>query len=135
MSRLFIRGLFGLIAAFGVAVVSVGAQGNPEAAKMKNPVPATAASVKAGEALYTKNCSFCHGPKGLGDGKLAPAGSKPANLTDAAWDNGGTDGEIHALILTGTTAKGGKMPGVKARMSDTDVWNIVNYLRSIGPKR
>jgi hypothetical protein len=26
------------------------------------------------------------------------------------------------------------MPGVKGRLSDTDVWNIVNYLRSLGPK-
>jgi hypothetical protein len=26
------------------------------------------------------------------------------------------------------------MKGVKSRMSDTDVWNIVNYIRSLGPK-
>jgi mono/diheme cytochrome c family protein len=137
MSRLFIRGVFVLILAFGVALVAAQAQtigGNAEAAKVKNPVAATAASIKAGEALYMKNCSFCHGPKGLGDGKLAPAGSKPANLTDATWERGGSDGEIHATIMTGTTPAGGKMPGVKARLSDTDVWNIINYVRSLGHK-
>jgi mono/diheme cytochrome c family protein len=137
MSRLFPRGVFGLILAFGAALVTAQAQtvgGNAEAAKVKNPVAASAASIKAGEALYTKNCSFCHGAKALGDGKLAPAGTKPANLTDATWERGGSDGEIHATILNGTTASGGKMPGVKGRLSDTDVWNIVNYLRSLGPK-
>ena len=28
-----------------------------------------------------------------------------------------------------------KMKGYKGRMSDTDTWNVVNYLRSLGPKK
>lgn len=118
-----------------VAAVSVGAQnpgGSAAARAVKNPVAPTAASIKAGEALYMKNCTFCHGAAGLGDGKLAPKGMMPANLTDEKWDHGATDGEIHATILGGIPDK--KMPGVKGRLSDTDVWNVVNYVRSLGPK-
>jgi mono/diheme cytochrome c family protein len=127
---------------FGVLVIALSAAGlsaqkpggNPDAAKVKNPVAASAASVKAGEALFQKNCAFCHGAGGKGDGKLAPKGTTPADLTDAKWDFGSTDGEIHAIVLTGTVPAGGKMPGVKGRISDADVWNIVNYIRTLGPK-
>lgn len=121
-----------LLTAAGIAAQNPG--GNPAAAKIKNPVPATAASIKTGAALYQKNCSFCHGAGAKGDGKLAPKGTLPADLTDATWDRGATEGEIHATILGGTMAAGGKMPGVKGRISDTDVWHIVNYVRSLGPK-
>jgi mono/diheme cytochrome c family protein len=106
--------------------------GNPAAAKVKNPVAATAASLKAGEQLYQKNCMFCHGPTGLGDGKLKPKDMQPANLADDTWDRGSSDGEIHAVIMSGAPDK--KMPGVKGRLSDTDVWHLVNYIRSFGPK-
>lgn len=107
--------------------------GNPEAQKVKNPVASAPASITAGEQLYTKNCAFCHGPKGLGDGPLAPKDVKPSNLTDAQWEYGATDGEIFAVIMNGTNPKTAMM-GVKGRLSDTDVWNVVNYIRSIGAK-
>ncbi|MGE3839963.1 MAG: cytochrome c [Vicinamibacterales bacterium] len=107
--------------------------GSPEARKVKNPVASAPASITAGEQLYTKNCAFCHGPKALGDGPLAPKDIKPSNLTDAQWDYGSTDGEIFAVIMNGTTPKTA-MVAVKGRLSDTDVWNLVNYIRSIGPK-
>ena len=117
-----------------LAAVQMAAQagGNAAAAKVKNPVAPTAASIKTGATLYAKNCQFCHGPTGLGDGKLVPKDMKPANLTDATWIHGSTDGEIHAIVTNGIPDK--KMPGVKGRISDTDTWNIVNYIRSLGPK-
>ena len=125
-----------ILACAALAAVSLDAQnlgGSPEARKLKNPVPANAASVKTGQQLFQKNCMFCHGEKGLGDGKLVPKDMHPANLTDDKWDRGSTDGEIHAVILNGAGPEF-KMKGVKGRLSDTDVWHIVNYLRSIGPK-
>jgi len=136
MSRVWNGRISGLIvvACLGLAGAALSAQtgGNPAAAKVKNPVAPTAASVKAGEALYAKNCQFCHGATGLGDGKLVPKDMKPANLTDATWIHGSTDGEIHAIITNGIPDK--KMPGVKGRLSDADSWNLVNYIRSLGPK-
>ena len=126
-----------ILACAALTVVSIGAQnlgGSPEARKLKNPVAATAASLKTGQQLYQKNCMFCHGEKGLGDGKLVPKDMHPANLTDDMWDRGSTDGEIHAVIMNGAGPEF-KMKGVKGRLSDADVWNIINYLRSIGPKK
>ena len=132
MFRLTFGALVIALSAAGLSAQKPG--GTLDAAKVKNPVAATAASVKAGEALFQKNCAFCHGAGAKGDGKLAPKGTKPADLTDAKWDHGSTEGENHAIVLTGTVPAGGKMPGVKGRISDTDVWNIVNYVRSLGPK-
>jgi mono/diheme cytochrome c family protein len=106
--------------------------GSPEAKKVKNPVRATPASVTAGAATYKKYCSFCHGERAKGDGKLAPSGSHPADLTDANWDRGPSDGEIFAVIMGGAGPKF-QMKGFTGKIPEQDAWNVVNYLRSIGP--
>jgi mono/diheme cytochrome c family protein len=138
MYRRSTLGMGALIATWLIAAaVNLGAQnpgGSAEGKALKNPVPTSAASIAAGQALYTKNCQFCHGPKGLGDGPLAPKDSHPANLTDATWDRGSTDGEIFKVIMEGASPEL-KMKGVKGRIPDNDVWNIVNYIRSLGPKK
>lgn len=127
----------GLALAFIAAVsVSVGISaqnlgGNPEAAKVKNPVAATPDSLAAGKALFMKNCRFCHGEDAKGDGPMAPKDSHPANLVDDKWDRGSTDGEIFAVIRNGAGPKFDMKP--QKALSDQDIWNIINYLRSIGP--
>ena len=103
------------------------------AATIKNPVPATAASVTAGAAAFKKYCSFCHGADAKGDGPLAPKDSHPPDLTDATWVHGPTDGEIFTLIANGAGSDS-KMIAFKGKMPDQDVWHIINYLRSLGPK-
>ena len=109
------------------------AQGNPEAAKMKNPVATSAESVAAGKALFAKNCRFCHGADAKGDGPMAPKDTHPPNLTDAKWSRGSSDGEIFAVIRDGAGPKF-DMKGYKGKMSETDMWNVVNFLRSVGTK-
>ena len=103
--------------------------GNPEAAKIKNPVAASADSTAAGKRVYTRMCSRCHGPEGKGDGTAATA--PVPDLTDAKWDYGGSDGEIFAVVHDGVSAD---MDGYAARLSDTDIWNVVNYVRSVAAK-
>jgi mono/diheme cytochrome c family protein len=107
--------------------------GNPEAAKVKNPVASTSESIAKGTELFSKNCRFCHGADAKGNGPMAPEGTHPSDLTDAKWDRGSTDGEIFAVIQNGAGPKF-DMKGYKGKMADTDIWNVVNYLRSIGPK-
>ena len=104
--------------------------GNPEAAKIKNPVGATAESAAAGKRVYTRMCSRCHGPEGKGDGTAA-SGTMP-DLTDAQSDYGASDGEIFSVIHDGVSAD---MDGYAARLSDTDIWNVVNYIRSVAARR
>jgi mono/diheme cytochrome c family protein len=128
---------FGLVLVFLVASAAfVAAQnpgGNPDAAKMKNPVKATAESVAAGKAAFTKNCRFCHGADAKGNGPMAPQGTHPSDLTDATWDRGSTDGEIFAVIRDGAGPKF-DMKGYKSKMTEPEIWNIVNFLRSVGTK-
>ncbi len=113
---------------------SAHAQGNAEAKKIKNPVASSAASIAAGQATYQKMCRFCHGDKAEGAGKMAPKGSNPPNLTDAEWKFGDTDGEIFTVLQNGTPPNF-VMKGYKGKVPDPDLWNVVNYLRSLGPQR
>lgn len=125
----------GLISALVVAAAAlVGAQnpgGSAEGKKLKNPVPATPESINAGKALFQKNCRFCHGADAKGNGPMAPEGTHPSNLTDDKWDRGSTDGEIFLVIRDGAGPKF-DMKGFKSKMTETDIWNIVNYVRSLG---
>jgi len=128
----------GVMAAFIFASAAlVAAQspgGNPTAAKMKNPVASSPESIKAGQALFQKNCRFCHNADAKGNGPMAPKDTHPSDLTDAKWDRGSTDGEIFLVIRDGA-GPDFTMKGYKGRMADNDIWNVVNYLRSVGPKK
>ena len=104
--------------------------GNPEAAKVSNPVSAGPESVAAGRRTYSRLCSRCHGPSGKGDGGGAGAGGQPADLTDGTWDFGASDGEIFSVIRDGTSAD---MESYAEQIGEADIWNLVNYIRSIGP--
>ena len=131
------RASIGLIAAFVIASAAfVAAQnpgGNPTAAKMKNPVASSPESIKAGQALFQKNCRFCHNADAKGNGPMAPEGTHPSDLTDAKWDRGGSDGEIFTVIRDGAGPKF-EMKGYKSKMTEPDIWNVVNYLRSLQAK-
>ena len=109
--------------------------GSATARAVENPVPSTEASVTAGAASFKKYCAFCHGAAGKGDGAFVPKGmSKPADLTDATWVRGETDGEIFAVIMAGAGPKF-EMKGYKGKIPEKDVWHIVNYLRSLAPEK
>jgi len=122
------------VVAVTVAAVSAQAPKNAEAAKIKNPVKSSAESIDAGKATYNKYCKFCHNEGGTGNGALAPKDTHPPNLIDATWDHGSTDGEIFTNIKDGIGPKFDMKP-MKAKMMDTDIWNVINYLRSLGPKK
>jgi len=111
-----------------------GAHTHPEAAKLKNPVKATPESIASGKKIYDAQCTSCHGETGKGDGKMAASitGEKPADLSDATWKHGSSDGEIYTLIRDGS--KGTGMRGFATKLKTDDLWNVVNYLRTLGPK-
>jgi mono/diheme cytochrome c family protein len=109
-------------------------KGNAEAAKVKNPVVSSPESIAAGEAIYRRRCSGCHGKDATG-GPPKEAGEAPAsNLVDAEWDHGATDGEIFHVIRNGVGPKFIMEPW-DDRLSETDTWNVVNFLRSLAKKQ
>ena len=83
--------------------------------------------------MFAKYCRSCHGAEGKGDGAGAPKDVHPANLTDAKWDHGSTDGEIFTTIKMGVGPKF-DMDSWDGRIKDPDIWNLVNYIRTLGPK-
>ena len=97
-----------------------------------NPVTPDATSIAAGKKLYASNCASCHGDTGQGDGRAGKQlNPQPANLVDATWIHGSTDVEIFLVIRDGVKDTGMKAFG--SRMTTHQMWDVVNYLRSIGP--
>jgi len=106
--------------------------------KMKNPVVADDASIKAGNELYITHCRSCHGIKGKGEGKRATnLNTTPADFTSASFQKQ-TDGALLYKIYFGHK----DMPGFKKRIpGNEDViegsfgktrspGDLINYLRT-----
>jgi len=94
---------------------------------MKNPVAKNDASDKAGMAVFTKNCAACHGKLGLGDGVKARAlKTFPGDFSKADFQNL-TDGELFFKTKNGRD----EMPKYEGKLTDDDIWNTVNYLRTL----
>ncbi len=102
-----------------------------EARKLKNPVPATEASLAAAKAVYVEQCAQCHGDQGKGDGPESPMYDvKPADFTDAHMMSEMTDGEIFWKISEGRRP----MPSFKQRLTEEQRWQLVSFVRTFSPK-
>jgi mono/diheme cytochrome c family protein len=115
-----------VLANFAAGIVA--GQVNPGAAQVKNPVASTAESVASGKQVYLRRCASCHAASGEGGpgNDLIPAAP---SLVDAQWDHGSSDGEIFTVIKRGVPPT--MMAGFDGGIPDQDIWNIVNYLRSL----
>jgi len=93
---------------------------------MKNPVKADAASLATGKELYNKMCASCHGKTGLGDGvKARSLETFPGDFSKAAFQSQ-TDGEHFAKTKLGRD----EMPKYEGKVTDEDIWSMVNYMRT-----
>ena len=99
-------------------------------ARKKNPVAVSEASLAAGQKIYLKRCLACHGKTGNGDGPdAADLGIRPAKLSDPAIV-AETDGALFWKITVGKKP----MPNYGSRLSPTDRWNVINYLRTLAKR-
>ncbi len=93
---------------------------------MENPVTADATSLTKGEAAYKKSCATCHGKAGLGDGVKARAlKTFPGDFSGETYQSQ-TDGEHFYKTKFGR----GEMPAYENKIPDTDIWHMVNYMRT-----
>ena len=122
-----------VVALASIAGLAAVGQGRPGAAEIKNPVAATADSVAAGKQIYLRRCASCHAASGEGGpgNDLIPAAP---SLVDDQWDHGSTDGEIFDSIKNGVAPDFNMVP-FKDTLKDDEIWNVVNYLRSIAKKK
>lgn len=97
------------------------------AAKKKNPVPATEASIAQGRELYTQECMSCHGPAGKGDGPaVKDLETSPGDLSGAMTQSH-TDGDLFYKITEGRKP----MPSLAEKWSEDQRWAVVNYVRTL----
>ena len=100
----------------------------PRAARKKNPVASDAASIAAGGGIYAKQCLSCHGEKGKGDGPASKElNPKPRNLSDESIAKE-SDGALFWKITEGRKP----MPTFDKMITETERWQVINYVRALG---
>ncbi|MCY3969996.1 MAG: cytochrome c [Acidobacteria bacterium] len=104
-------------------------QADGQAVAAVNPTPYTPAAEKRGRTHYLRHCQICHGFDGRA---LENIDFEAADLTDPErWRFGTTDGDLFRSTKFGA---GLDMPPFEAELDDGEIWDLVHYLRSIGPK-
>lgn len=100
-----------------------------DAEKLVNPLKGNARSTANGKRLFAVNCLPCHGDiskKPYAPGSVgAKALQTPPDLTMDMYKTR-TDGSIYATVHFGIRL----MPGHGWKLSPTEHWDIVNYVRS-----
>ncbi len=96
-----------------------------------NTVTADEASLNRGAALYSANCSQCHGANGMGGGMAADLNPPAPEI--ALTSQMLTDAYLFFRISEGGAAApfNSAMPSWKSSLSETDRWDLVNYVRSL----
>jgi mono/diheme cytochrome c family protein len=133
--RLFSAGLFLFASAMFISNTALAQKpaGKPwptpdAAAAKKNPVKAgDADAIKEGKDLYIQHCKSCHGAKGKGDGSKAEKIDISCNDFTTAEYKKKTDGENYYKTTEGRKP----MPSYKEKMSDSERWKVVAYMRTL----
>src|SRR3954463_13112298 len=91
-----------------------------QAPAAKNPLEGNADAIIAGQGLFRSRCADCHG--------MDARGVRSPDLTQV-WAAGRTDAGLFQTLRTGVP--GTEMPSVGARTTDSEVWKILAYLRTL----
>ena len=126
-------GAIALLASGGVLLISGDAPAKltrEDAQKLKSPVAYSKKSIARGRVIFMQNCTSCHGENGKAEGSLV------ADATDLTspqlYKSGTSEGEIFHSVRDGA---GDQMPAFKGQLdNETDIWNLVNFIRSLWPE-
>jgi copper transport protein len=94
----------------------------------RNPFPPTAESLATGKRIYTESCQVCHGSTGKGNGPAA-AGLNPPPLDLTVHVPLHPDALLFSFVSNGVP--GTAMAAWKSRLSDEEIWHVINYLRTL----
>jgi mono/diheme cytochrome c family protein len=95
-------------------------------------IPYSRESVARGRIVYLQNCQDCHGDDGKAQGSAIAVAP---DLTDpSGWKFTKSDSDIFSNIKNGA---GDNMPPfgpLGPDLKDGQIWDLVNYIRSLGPE-
>jgi cytochrome c5 len=92
-----------------------------------NPLPFNNATVREGKAVFEKNCKSCHGDPGKNNAiVLVPP--PPDMASEIMQAN--TDGGMFYKVTNGR----GAMPTFKPTLSETQIWQVINFIRKFDPR-
>lgn len=101
-------------------------------ALLRNPIPRSAQSIARGRDLFLKDCVVCHGAEGRGDGPAAASmQKKPKDLARLAPPPIFPDGVIAYRIIHGKNL----MPAYGTTLSENEIWDLLNFIRSLAPAK
>lgn len=118
--------LFSVASLLAQTESSNGCSNPAEVGKMVNPVKPTAESLAQGKKYFGYDCAMCHGQTGNGKGDVE-SGEKLPDFTNPATLKDKSDGELFCSLKTGK----GHMPLERIRVTPNELWNLVNYVRSL----
>jgi len=93
---------------------------------LTNPLDSTESVIADGKILFETYCKHCHGPKGMGDGKVADKVAGVANLKGDAY-LGMSEAHIFHVITYGA----GLMMPHGSQVSPEDRWKIAKYVKAL----
>ena len=91
-------------------------------------------SERQGKHIFDKYCVICHGKRGEGDGfnsyNLNP---RPQNLQDSIYIKKVSDVFLYQIISSGGSVvnKSSQMPYYKYLLDETEIKNIISYIRKL----
>lgn len=99
---------------------------------LRNPIPRSVESIARGRLLFAKDCAVCHGAEGRGDGVAAAAlPQRPEDLSSIAPPPIFPDGVVAYRIINGVKM----MPAFKSTLSENEIWDLLNFIRSLAPAK
>lgn len=108
------------------------AKGDEKGAATKGPLPYSTKSIARGKQFYLLHCVECHDQDGKGLGRRDFNGTPPADLTNPDEWLYGTSAE--AIFVSVRDGSKNDMPGFKDKLQDEQIWNVVNFMRSLWPE-
>lgn len=95
---------------------------------LSNPVGYSATVLREGRRTYLRLCQYCHGADGRAQAN--PDFEAPSLRAPSEWRFGDSDGELFLSIRDGA---GHEMPPFGDRVAEDEIWELVHFVRSIGP--